>query len=70
MEEGKEDVIRPCIISCNKANLLIFSLRLAAIVAQSGPSMISLAGGMPNPNLFPFQEAEFKLRWVLKYFIA
>lgn len=35
---------------------------LTAIVAQSGPSMISLAGGMPNPNLFPFQEAEFKLR--------
>lgn len=35
---------------------------LTAILAKSGPSMISLAGGLPNPDLFPFQEAEFKLR--------
>lgn len=35
---------------------------LTALVMRSGPSMISLAGGMPNPDMFPFQEAEFKLR--------
>lgn len=35
---------------------------LTALLARSGPSMISLAGGMPNPKLFPFEEAEFKLR--------
>lgn len=35
---------------------------LTALLTRSGPSMISLAGGMPNPDMFPFQEAEFKLR--------
>lgn len=35
---------------------------LTAILAKSPPSMISLASGAPNPKLFPYAEATFKLR--------
>lgn len=35
---------------------------LTAILQQSSPDMISMAGGMPNPQTFPFTEASFKLR--------
>ncbi|CAH1776805.1 unnamed protein product [Owenia fusiformis] len=35
---------------------------LTELLSRSPPSMISLAGGMPNPELFPFQEADIKLR--------
>ncbi|ELU04387.1 hypothetical protein CAPTEDRAFT_156025 [Capitella teleta] len=35
---------------------------LTAILARSPPSMISLAAGSPNVDLFPFKEAEIKLR--------
>ncbi|XP_064617176.1 kynurenine/alpha-aminoadipate aminotransferase, mitochondrial-like [Liolophura sinensis] len=34
---------------------------LTAIQAQSPPTMISMATGMPNVELFPFREAEFRL---------
>jgi len=35
---------------------------ITALLIKSKPSVISLAGGNPNPSLFPFQQAEFKLR--------
>lgn len=35
----------------------------AAILQQSKPSMISMAGGMPNVNTFPIESASFKLRY-------
>jgi len=38
-------------------------IRLLTQILQDSPkTMISLAGGMPNPSLFPFTEASFKLR--------
>jgi DNA-binding transcriptional MocR family regulator len=40
----------------------------AALLARSKPSMISLAGGNPNPGLFPFKEMDIKLRSVLVLF--
>ena len=36
----------------------------AALVARSPPSTISLAGGFPNPKLFPFESAEITLRYL------
>ncbi|KAK3091816.1 hypothetical protein FSP39_022850, partial [Pinctada imbricata] len=40
-----------------------FSLSFsAAIVQQSPPSLISMAGGMPNVNTFPLVEGSFKLK--------
>lgn len=44
-------------------NATMFLYYVAAIKAQCGPSMISLAGGSPNPYLFPFKEATFSLRY-------
>ena len=41
-----------------------FYICAAALLSRSKPSMISLAGGNPNPEYFPFQEAEFKLRYL------
>lgn len=35
---------------------------LTAILNKSSPDMISMAGGMPNPDTFPITEASFKLR--------
>ncbi|XP_052255800.1 kynurenine/alpha-aminoadipate aminotransferase, mitochondrial-like [Dreissena polymorpha] len=35
---------------------------LTAILQQSPPSMISMAGGMPNVGTFPVESASFKLR--------
>jgi len=36
--------------------------KLTEILASSPPSMISLAGGMPNSTTFPFQECEIKTK--------
>ena len=36
--------------------------KLTEILASSPPSMISLAGGMPNAATFPFQECEIKTK--------
>jgi len=33
----------------------------AAILQQSPPTMISMAGGMPNVDKFPIESATFKL---------
>lgn len=35
---------------------------LTIILQQSSPDMISMAGGMPNPETFPIAEASFKLK--------
>ena len=35
---------------------------LTAIQAQAGPEMISLAAGAPNPDLFPFEEIQLKVK--------
>jgi len=35
---------------------------LTDILARSPPTMISLAGGLPNPKLFPFASASIKLK--------
>ena len=43
-----------------------FSLTFsAALLARSPPTMISLAAGSPNPNLFPFASAQFHLKYVI-----
>jgi len=36
--------------------------KLTEILASSPPSMISLAGGMPNAATFPFEECEIKTK--------
>ena len=36
--------------------------KLTEILANSPPSMISLAGGMPNATTFPFRECEIKTK--------
>jgi len=36
---------------------------VAALLARCPPSVISLAAGNPNPDNFPFKEAQFTLRW-------
>ena len=36
--------------------------KLTEILASSPPSMISLAGGMPNSATFPFQECKIKTK--------
>ena len=36
--------------------------KLTDILFSSPPSMISLAGGMPNSGTFPFQECEIKTK--------
>lgn len=40
---------------------LVF-LRLAELQQRSPPSLISLAGGAPNPNTFPFRSATIELK--------
>lgn len=37
-------------------------LREAELQQRSPPSLISLAGGAPNPNTFPFQSATIELK--------
>ena len=36
--------------------------KLTEILAHSPPSMISLAGGMPNAATFPFDQCEIKTK--------
>lgn len=35
---------------------------LTELLQRSPPTMISLAGGMPNPNMFPFETASFTIK--------
>ncbi|XP_041042944.1 kynurenine/alpha-aminoadipate aminotransferase, mitochondrial isoform X1 [Carcharodon carcharias] len=39
---------------------------LTALLQRSPPTMISLATGMPNPNMFPFETADFTIKGGLK----
>ena len=41
--------------------LLLSDLHEAELQQRSPPSLISLAGGAPNPNTFPFQSATIEL---------
>lgn len=38
------------------------SLHEAELQQRSPPSLISLAGGAPNPNTFPFQSATIEVK--------
>ena len=42
---------------------------LASIV-QENPSIITMAGGMPNPQTFPIQEVSLKLKYAAHRSIA
>lgn len=48
-----------CSLSTALFSLPFFSL--AELMQRSPPSLISLAGGAPNPNTFPFQTASFSI---------
>ena len=50
---------------CDKLVLCCFS---AAILQQSPPGMISMAGGMPNVDTFPVKSASMELRYVQSNF--
>ncbi|XP_078071249.1 kynurenine/alpha-aminoadipate aminotransferase, mitochondrial isoform X2 [Mustelus asterias] len=39
---------------------------LTEVLLKSPPTMISLATGMPNPNMFPFEKASFTIKGGLK----
>ena len=41
---------------------LYFQKFVAALLQQSPPGMISMAGGMPNVDTFPFKSASLELR--------
>lgn len=46
-----------------------FGFFIASIV-QENPSIITMAGGMPNPQTFPIQEVSLKLKYAAHRFIA
>lgn len=43
-------------------DLLCLRVYEAELQQRSPPSLISLAGGAPNPNTFPFQSASIKVK--------
>jgi hypothetical protein len=42
--------------------ILTYTYLLANLLTQGSPDLVFLAGGLPNPNTFPFQSASIKLR--------
>lgn len=47
---------------CVSSLFLASHLRVAELQQRSPPSLISLAGGAPNPNTFPFRSATIELK--------
>lgn len=41
---------------------MVLSLHEAELQQRSPPTLISLAGGAPNPNTFPFQSATIEVK--------